>query len=450
MKDQETASGAARTKFMNRFAIALGLLTALALSGCGGSGSFFTQISGVITDFDGNIVRGAKVWANSQETLSNSGGVYVLSGVKTGQRAIHAEYLHNGVKYSGTNVVRVFENERSKNINIAISIESQQAKLRGTVRDRDGFKLAGARVFAYGNALSSQIALTDKDGIYEMDGLAPGFNYTVVASGLGFDSDSVVVNLGVKESRNVDFLLSDPTNPAIPAPANFSAVAWTTPFEQTRSPQDKAALDAVKTLFDPRYKPRDLSRLSTQGNLVEVDLYWDPIPGQFLESLLGFGIYRATTANGASTAIDFLRDPMAWFFSDIDDALLPGRAYYYEATSLNTSYPDTFNSESDFSDRYGVIPLDDLELLPVGLNPLTFRWIAVPGAEEYMVFLFGSYPGFNATALWDTSGSPTAGTSQTYTGPALVPGKRYYYVVLGLANNQDSRTLSIIGDFIAN
>jgi hypothetical protein len=249
----------------------------------------------------------------------------------------------------------------------------------------------------------------------------------------------------------VDFVLSDETNPTLPAPENLVAVAWTTPFEETRSPSQAAGLEAVKRMFDARRATRlASSRVSPLGNHVEVDLYWDPLPGQYYDALLGFGIYRALTAQGPSTAIDFLRDPNAAFFADIDDSLLSNRAYYYEITALNTSYPDFQNSESAFSNRYGLITLGDLELLTETQSPLRFRWLPATGAEEYMVFLFDEFPSIGVTAIWDNSATPTTGTSYTYDGPPLQSGARYYYVVIALANGSDSRSLSWIADFVAN
>src|SRR3990172_4283166 len=112
-----------------------------------------------------------------------------------------------------------------------------------------------------------------------MNELAAGLTYTVTASGRFYDSESFAINLGVNEDRRVDFMLGDESNPLIPAPENLSAVAWTTPFEVSRSPRDKPAYDAIKKLIDPRYGRRPGgTRVSTLGNHVEVDLYWDELP----------------------------------------------------------------------------------------------------------------------------------------------------------------------------
>lgn len=447
----ETRTSPTRFSFVRRICLFLSVAATFAAVGCGGSGTALTQISGVVFDINGEVVRGATIWCNDNQTQSNSGGIYMLSGVGTGQKIVHAEIWKNGTHYTGNNIASVFKNERSKSVNITVVAVSQQAQIHGVVRDRDGFRLAGARIFANMGGLSSQVALSDKDGNYAMGELAAGMSYTLSASGLGFDSDTISANFIAGEDRNIDFLLSDPTDAPIPPPDNLGAVAWTTPFEASRSPQNKEAYDGIKRLFDKRYVVKPMGRTTTLGSHVEVDLYWDPIGSQYLDSLLGFGIYRATTSNGASTVVDFLRDPQAVFYSDVDDFLLPGRAYYYDVTSLNVRYPDTFNSESNFSNRYGVFTLGDMITLPVTqTGTLRFHWQAAADAEEYMVFLFDRYPGLDVQPLWDNSANPTNSTSLDYTGPALTSGKKYYYAVLGLANSQDSRTLSRIGEFIAN
>jgi hypothetical protein len=426
-------------------------LAALLLSGCGGSGggSAKGEVAGIVSDANGNPVRGARVFASGKETYSNSSGAFVLSGVGEGDHLIRAEITQNGVDFNGQNVARIFRGERSKSLNIAVVRRELQARLHGTVRDRFGNRLIGVRIFAMGNALTASMAITDSNGDYSLRGLMAGVTYALTATGRTYDSDLDTVILAANEDREMNFVLGDGSNPAMPAPENLVAVAWTSPFEATRSSaRQREGLEAVKAMVDPRRK-RTQGRTTINGNHVEVDLFWDPYFANF-SSLLGFGIYRATSAGGASTAIDFMRDPNAAFFMDIEEALREHTNYYYEITALNVWYPDTFNSESDFSNRYGVRTLGDLFLNPATQGPLTFRWQAGSGAESYIVYLFENFPGIGQTSVWNNESSPAVGTSLVYSGPALQSGRRYYYVVLGVANGNDSRTISIIDDFVAN
>jgi len=427
-------------------------LAAISLAGCGGGegGSQVKgEVAGIVTDANGSPVRGARVFADGRETFSNASGAFVLSQIGEGDHLIRAEITQGGVEFNGQNVARIFRGDRTRSLNIAVVRRELQARLHGIVRDRFGNRLEGARVYAFGNALTASMALTDSSGNYSLRGLMAGVDYEVMATGRTYSSDLDNVNLSANEDLEMNFVLGDGGNPALPAPTNLEAVAWTSPFEITRgNARQQAGLDAVKSLIDPRRK-RTQGRTTVNGNQVEVDLYWDPYTSNF-SNLLGFGIYQATTPSGASTAIDFMRDPYAAFFMDLDDSLREDRTYYYEITALNTQYPDTFNSESNFSNRYGVKTLGDLFLNSITQGPLTFRWQAALGATTYVVYLFDEFPGIGRTSIWNNESSPTAGTSLVYSGPSLISGHRYYYVVLGLANGDDSRTISLIDDFVAN
>lgn len=426
-------------------------LVAAMVAGCGGIGpNFVGEISGVVFDANGDIVREARVFFQGKETFSNSSGIYVLQDVGEGQVAVRADVVRNGVTFSGVNVFQVFRSERTKNANIVVVRQSQQASIHGTVRDRFGNRVAGARVFAVGNALTSNVDITDGFGDYALDRLQSGISYLVTATARTYNSDTATVLLVSGEDRQLNLILDDETNPTLPAPQNVVAVAWTTPFEATRAPNKAAAFEAIKRLIDPRRAQRHSGRDTPAGNHVEVDVYWGWAATQFDDALLGFGIYRATSALGPATAVDFVNDPNALFFADIDQGLFVNQVYYYEVTALNTSYPDFPNSESPPSNRFDVLTLGDLFLLGTTNGPLTFHWQAAQNADEYSVFLFDELPSIGVNAFWDTGLSPTTGTSQVYTGPVLQSGHRYFYIVLGTANLGDSRTLSAIGEFVAN
>jgi hypothetical protein len=433
-----------------------GAAAMLVMAGCAGLtlNLGLGEIAGNIVDLNGDPVRGAVVSIDNRSTDSNSSGAYVVSQVREGTRTIRASLNVDGIPFSGETTAQIFDGDRTRNINIAVSRTSTQARLFGVVRDRFGSVLEGAKVFAYlvnpgGFTLSSVSDVTNGGGEYELRGLAPGFTYRVNASGRGYNSDRDSVSLAANEQREFNFVLDDPSDPLFPPPQNVVAVAWTSPDEPTRSPQQERAYEAIKRISDPRRTQRRRygTRSTTLGYNVEVDVYWDP-PTSNLNSLLGYGIYRAISVSGTSVAVDFARDPEASFYSDIDDFLRENTNYYYEMTALNVRYPDTFNSESDFSNRYGVRTLEEMLLLTVLTSPLTFRWQPVTDIDSYQVFLFDEYPDLGVPVLW--SSALATGLSTAYNGPALVTGRRYYYVVLGVANGGDSRTISVIDDFLAN
>lgn len=447
---KQTEPKTVKIGIVNRVWIVIACL--IALSGCDTGTTLKGQISGVIYDANGAVVRNARVWVSTggkQETRSNSSGAFVLQNVKEGDLFVEAEITVGGIRFIGQNVARVFGGERTRSVNIGVYRQNQLAGLEGTVRDRFGNVIQGARVFAAAaNSLSGAMAITDDRGYFSLGRLLGGVMYQLNAGGRGYDSDTDTVTLTSGTVLPFDFVLREGTNPLLPAPQNLTAVAWTSPYESTRSAKGNAA-ENIKRLYDPRTfaKRKATSRVTSGGNNIEVDLFWDPVNSQ---SLLGYGIYRARTSNGASTGIDFLRDPLTSFFQDLDQDLTETNNYYYEITALSVQYPDTSNSESDFSNRYGVQTLGDMDLRPVTQSPVRFRWYSAPGAEGYIVFLFDQYPSLGVDSIWDNSSAQATGTELVYNGPTLQSGHRYYYVVLGLANSNDSRTISVVGDFVKN
>lgn len=431
---------------------------ALMAFGCGGLtiGRQEGEISGNIVDINGDPVRGADVEIDTRSTTSNSSGAYVMTRVREGAWSLKASIVKGGVTYSGQTVAQIFEGDRTRNINLALVRVNQQASMHGVVKDRFGNVLQGAKVYAFllnpsGFTLSSVVDVTNGLGEYDLKSLAAGYTYVVRAGGQGYNSDRDSVSLSAGENRRFDFVLDDPDDPQLPAPQNLVAVAWTSPDEVGRNAQQARAIEAIKQIIDPRRKEKKAGgqlRTTTNGYNVEVDLYWDS-PTTNLSSYLGYGIYRALSAGGFSDPVDFMNDPEAAFYGDIDDFLREDTNYYYEITALNVNYPTTANSESDFSNRYGVRTLDEMHANPVTQAPLTFRWDAVQDADGYRVFLFDEYPDLGVSAIWFNSTLAT-GTSVAYSGSALVSGRQYYYVVLGLANSDDSRTISRVESFIAN
>lgn len=438
------------------------ILCSLALLGCGGGGGGggdeTAEVGGNVIDLVGTLIPNADITIRDRTTTTNAGGVYNVEGLPEGVWEIHAESQPNadGVVYSAKTAVQCFEGERSRNVNLTLVRLDQQATLYGVVRDRDGFIVQGAHVFAFiqsgGAQIASTMDITNAQGEYELKTLASGLAYTINGSARGYASDRDTVTLTAGERRQFDIVLGDAADPLLAAPGSLTAVAWTTPDMNLRGGGDAGAFEQIKRRYDPA-RARRASEPGGQlrtigGNHIEVDLTWDP-PSTNLQYLLGYGVYRATSAVGASQPVDFLRDPETYFFADLADELVEAQTYYYEMTSLNVNYPGTGNSESGFSNRVGVETLGDLELLPVTQGPLTFHWTNTSGADEFFVYLFDERPTINVFEIY-RNGVAATGTSHVYGGPALQSGRRYYYMILGLANSNNSRTISRIGEFIAN
>ncbi len=437
------------------------LAVVLACSG-GDSSRGNGTVAGNVTDLSGEAVRGALIFANNDRsavTETNSTGAFLLTKVKEGNSRISAEIRINGVLYYGENVIAVFANEASKSCNIVMSRSDQQASLTGVVRNRFGDPVEGARVFANSGELSSLMAVTDRDGRYTIRAIHPGRAYSIQASALGYDSDLDSATFNVREARRQDYVLSNPRDIGFNPPNDLGAVAWTSPREVTRSPKVAQTHEAIKQMLDPRRAARAAKTrkplVTALGNWIEVDLYWTPIENA---SLLGYGIYRGRDAQGTTQGIEFLRDPLAGFFADQDPTLREGLAYFYEITCLNVRYPETNNSESGFSNRFGVRPIGDLTLRnPTNVGgTVRFNWNVASGAEKYTVYVYDRMPDFGVSPMWPQSQSElndatTTGTSLTYSGPALGNGTYYYLVVAAdTRDGNDALSVSPVSSFTRN
>jgi len=437
------------------FAAAAGLL----LVGCGGSDGGVNgrgEVSGVIMDETGTVVRDARVFydgpggaTDDREVKSNSAGVYVLPNIPATDVVVRAEIRRNGVRYYGQNVARVNNGERTRSLNIAVFREDQIASLEGEVRDRQGFLVQGARIFlrptTNDTLPSSATTVTGSDGAFSMGGLRANLSYRVQVNASGYNSDLDTITLAPGERRFINFVMPDGQIVNVPKPQNFFAVSWTSPREETVRSKGARSVDIMKSILQKRTPPKSFGpRLTAGGNRIEVDLFWDRIDST---ALLGYGIYRGID-NGQLSNIDFFRDPQADSFYDLSDELVEGRTYRYGVTSLDTLYdPDTGEGESEVSDLDSVVPLGDLTLgnVTASANP-TFRWEPAFGATKYSVYLFDEYPTIGVTSRYNNSTSPVTGTQFTYPGAALTSGRTYFYIVLGESDAGD-KSVSRVGSF---
>jgi hypothetical protein len=415
--------------------LALGL--GMVVSGCGGSSETTTpgEVSGVIFDQEGFVVRGARVYfdgSGGRDTQSTTTGTYTLTQVPARDLLVRAEIDRNGVRYYGQNLATVLSGERSKNVNIAVYPESQLATLRGDIRDREGRSLRGVRVFLrpLGGSenpddaplLTSAVGISNSDGRYSIGGLLGGLTYEVQVNGLGYNSsfDSVTLNAG--ESRELDFNVPDGDIINVPAPELVGLVSFSSPEATRSSARMGNAIEAMKQRLRPWPLPT-ATRTTVRGNPIEIDLFWNRIDNT---ALLGFGIYRGVTGQTLRNT-SFLRDPQAVFFADTDDSVIENVSYTYAVTSLDTLYDGNFG-ESEASNALSIAPLGDLILGSVtsGTNP-TFRWNEVANATSYGLYIFSEYPDIGVSELDFVSG--ITGASYVYDRANLTRGRTYYFIV---------------------
>ncbi len=424
------------------------VLAMMSLIGCGGTSRPTTSsVTGSVVDADFNPVRGATVRAAGQSTVTSETGAYQLTGLPDQDVEIIAELRDGNTLFRGRTWVYNAEREQQRSANIIMAPESELATLRGTVRDREGFLLRGATVFAYFGTSSSARVFTDDDGQYILRDMVANVNYAVSASGQSFRSDQTNITLSNGENRTINFTLDNPGLPALTPPQNLGITSWVS-FPGDNRSQDSSALSWAKNHVD-KGKDRKFaarSRAIRSDMIVEAELFWD---GQQFPDLFGFGVYRANGFNGALQALDFYFDPLGPYYQDV--GLNPDSSYSYALTTISTLYPDFGNqTESNLSDRVGVYTLNLLRLNGVtgSANSPVFSWQSGSGADEFIVYVFDRYPDLGINSIWSNENNPSTGNSATYNGPTLEPGRTYYYLVLGTYDSFTARTISQVETFI--
>lgn len=430
---------------MKRLATIFTVLT-IALAGCGGeqSGSKTSTVTGTVLDINNQPVRDAKVSSRFGNTRTSPSGAFTLPLQGAGAVEISVDAVKNGVHYRGRSTSFNYKNEKTQSINIVVGPEDELGRITGTVRDRNGDPLQDASVYAYNGAGASIRVFSDGNGDFVFNDLVGGVTYSVLAGGQGYRSDTTQISLGINDDRNVNFVLDDPGLPNLQPPQNVFVTTWVSPADATARPGNNP-YDAIKRLMGSKAKGKVVtSKTKAVGAaLVEADIQWDE---QRFPDLLGYGIYKANSASGVLNGSDFLPEPLAAYYVDQD--LKTRSTYSYALTTISAAFPDfPDQTESSLSDRIVAVTLDKLSLSTPTFAPLTFRWLAGSGSTSYVVFLFDEFPGIDVTSSWNNGANRATGTSVVYNGAGLNVGQTYYYVVVGLANNDESRTISQIGSF---
>lgn len=484
---------------MQKFRLALVVtLTASAalVGGCGGGGGGTPStggnggsypypsggnsiVLGKVVDVDGNAVPGALVAADTgQRATSLSQGGYRLDGVPAGVRRIRVSVQQNGTTYTGS--TQTLSQSSSppvtvSNANVQVSPSDRQASITGTVRDQNGRTVAGARVFlgvfvvpgtaATNNAdagVASLVAFADANGVYRIDNIpvvTAQSSYTEAASSLGYQNTPVNVNdLRIGETRTQDFVLGGASGQTGPTPTNVAAFSFTQPGDGVQAHAlgaaaagaAPAAYEQIRRALSPAYARRVAQAHSpAQGRAkahaspfgafaIEADVFFDNAQP---DSVSGFRIYLSE-GNAQLTAYDFLQDPLANFYSDLDPAYVPNRQYNFAVSAVNTT-----NSESGISQASSLVPLDGQTLAgpqdgQTVQNPVSVAWNRVNGADSYSVFVYPQFPSVGVAGT-QINAAPGAGS---VTLPNM-PSGDYYYVVAGSRADGSAVTVSRITRF---
>ncbi len=480
-------------KFTLATALAIGVLAALA-GGCGGGGSGGSPttggnggsypypsggnsiVLGKVVDVSGNAVPGASVAADTgQSAATLSQGGFRLDGVPAGVRRLRVSAQQNGTTYTGSTQVLSLSASPAltvSNANVQVSPTGQQATLTGTVRDPSGQPLAGARVYlgvfvspgtAANNgadgSVASLVAFADSNGVYRLENVpvpTSQSSYTEAASLLGYQNTRVnVTNLRVGETRTQDIILGGPSGQTGPTPANVAAFAFTQPGEAPQahavglasSGSPAAAYEQIRRAVSSAYARRVAqahasahTRLKAHASpfgayAIEADVFFDNAQP---DSVAGFRVYNSV-GNAQLTAYDFLQDPLANVYTDLDPAYVPNQQYNFAVSAVTTT-----NGESGLSAASAVVPLDGQTLAgpqngQTTQNPVSVAWNRVNGADNYSVFVYPQFPGVGVAGAQYNAAS--GASSLTLPGMALGD---YWLVVAGSRGDGSAVTVSPI------
>lgn len=428
----------------------LPLVALVALSGCGGSSKTTSAMTGTVYDQYLQPVIGASVSSRDTKTTTSSAGSFVLSNQADGYVLVKAEITKDGVKYQGSSMAYNSPGVQTTGVGIVIAPATELATLSGSVTDRFGVKLQDASVFAYSaSGGSSKRAITGEDGTFTMNELVAGVTYTVSATGQTYRSDQFSLTLAPGEAFNTDFVLGDAGVPVLSAPTSLSAVTYTSFPTATRATAPGDALDWVKARYDKKPGAKvarsTVSRAVRSDVRVEAQLDWLYNPTTETQ---GYGIYRSPGSVATPAGYDFYYDPLATTF--FDGGLEPSSTYTYAVTSASSHFPDfPSQTQSALSNTVVARTLERLSLTGYSAGSKRFSWASGSGSTSFIVYVFDEFPGVDRVVFADNEAAPVTTNSWVYSGPAFVPGRTYYWFVLGLANGDNSRTISQVWSFKA-
>lgn len=461
---------------------------AMLIGGCGGGGGGSNGgttasgkiVLGKVVDVSGNPVPGASinVEGGGPSTTSLSQGTFRLDNVGTGVRRITASVSQNGTSYTGSTQTLVLDQATTSNANIQVSPSNQQAAITGTVRDANGNPLRDARVFlavfvttdtgSGDGSLASLVAFADNQGVYRFNNVpAPVTRYTIAASLQGYQNDKEFVNnLQVGEVRHLDVNLGNSVGQAATVPTNAQVFAFTQPsggqrpyaVSQTNggtASPTSAVYERLWRVLSPAYAAREAkahaaSTAATQTTrqahatsafgayAVQMNLFFD---NNEPNSLSGFRVYNSPD-NDSLQPYDFLQDPLADVYTDLDPFYVAGRQYNFAVSAINTD-----GAETGLSNTSSVVPLDALGLDGPAINqtvsnPVAVTWRRISNATTYVVFVYDSFPSVDANYNQYTA----ADGASSLALPSLSAGD-YYTVVAGVTNDGSAVSVSPITKF---
>lgn len=443
-------------------------------NGGGGSSQSGRLVIGKVVDVSGNPVPGATVQVQGggpQATTLSQGG-FRLDGVGSGVRRLTASVNSNGVNYTGSTQALVLENADVSNANIQVSPTNQQAAITGTVRDQSGRPLRDARVFlavfvsagsdTSDGSLASLVAFADDQGVYRLNNVPAGVSrYTATASLQGYQNlKQFINNIQPGDVYRQDFTLGGSVGQIGVVPTNAQVFSFTQPSNGQRpfaltpasatAGSPTSAYAQIRRVLSPAYARRLAAghvaqaqrKAQASGSFgayaIQMDLFFD---NNQPDSISGFRVYNSE-GNAVLTPYDFLQDPLADVYTDLDPFYVTNQQYNFAVSAITTD-----GAETGLSNTTSVVPLDRLTLAQpsngqtIG-NPVTVAWNRINGASSYVVFLYNAFPSVDV----DYSQYSAPGGASSLTLPGLNSGD-YYVVVAAVTSDGSAVSVTPITKF---
>lgn len=478
-----------QTRYYVPLLIAALAALALILSGCGGGGESDSRsdVHGTVADLDRNVVVDADVWIGEHHGVSLVSGAFRLQGVPSGWQTLRASAVVDGRTWEGSTAVEVLEGRPTMNANVVLMPAGDATSITGRVFDNHGGPISGARVLFTTRLTSddngpygSIVAVTDSRGNYRLDKVPVGVDAAVMASKVAFNNEEE--RRTVTDRMVIDFTLYPSVEDTPDSPEVTDIYSWTMPNPIVRSLSagitgEGNPYDAVKTVISPNFRELLKSaktpsvqtasvRAASPAGLIEVDLSWRGVAGSLASTIAGYGVYRWASGGGWEP-IEFVRDPYANFYADMDPNLQPDREYAYAVSAVNIEFLDWYNEWIDDAESVpteydeSITPLGYLRAASpsngagVGSRPV-FTWNTLYRATDYIVLVYDEFPRVLSGSdyvpahvtlpIWD---SGWISDTSVQCGVSL-PGGQYFWVVTAVDADGTAYSYSELRSFVVD
>lgn len=466
------------------------VVAGFAMAGCDGGGNGGpandNSIIGKVVDTTGSPVPGGNITAvitgsgPQGEPLGTTlaGGDFRIGHLFAGTYTVTASTTVGTTTYTGSSQAVVSPGTIITNCVIEVAPTNQQGVIEGQVKNTNGQPVAGVDVLASVKVNSSQgntgtsgmLAVTDQNGNYEFPNVPTAtVPYTLTATALGFTNGTqTVTTLTAGQTVTENFQLAASSNSTIPAPSSVLASSFTQPSdvlspaiaahaassaETSSSTTTGTVYDTIRKVMSPKYAQliasgklaSKITRLKPQISggfgtyAVEADVFFDE---SSTTEVAGYRIYNSAGSQPLAP-YDFLQDPFASEYVDIDPNFFTNTTYNFAVSAINTNDVESSLSATESIDPLNLVSINTPTSGQALTNPATISWQAVDGATSYGVFIYNTYPSVGSSPTVQSTGL----TGTSFTPSTSLPAGSYWLIVSATDQNSTDVSVSQITQF---